>query len=349
MAPTGRSNRLLLLCSFAIAAAIGCGSEETVGQPASGGDADTPLQGSGGNAGRAPGAGGLADASGGDSPGTGGDETGVGGAVTATGGAAQGIGGDPGSGGSTGGAAGAPVTGEYGFNYRVPQTYSLYCSGYDPPLPQVVPDTDWICTFDHAGTTAVLYVQATPVSCMFRYSIDTEFATEAWISIDGQVTSLPGAQYDWGNFHHIDYLTFEWEGRLYEYGHSSLADNRICHPMDCMTVFETASSALLEDGCTSERTLPVACVQIALDGTHQDLTDYFTSCEDKDSDPAFWCERSGGAVGTTFCCSAYDDFPPTCGTPLTCSCDGANSRDVTVCTCPESTCFDGRECVLRLN
>ncbi len=35
---------------------------------------------------------------------------------------------------------------------------------------------------------------------------------------------------------------------------------------------------LIEDGCTSERTLPVVCVQIDQSGGHDELVDQFEPC-----------------------------------------------------------------------
>ena len=334
MASQRRRNsfRLPLLGALLVAAALACGTAEPVQGVAVGASA------------------GVEQASGGTPAGAGGRNTALGGSEIETGGGPPGLGGnEPGTGGAVAGSAGTLPAGEFGFAYRTPEVHQLLCDGVDPPLPQNVSDSDWLCTFDHLGTTGVLYVQATPVSCMFRYSIDTEFVTQAWMSIDGQVTEIASASYDWGTFHHIDFLTLAWNGNVYEYGHSSLTDNRICHPMDCMTVFDEAGTTVLEDGCTADRTLPVVCVPMQLDGSHLDLTDYFVSCEVKETDPAFWCFRSGGAVDTTLCCSAYDDFPETCVSSLSCTCAADASRDVAVCACPEGTCFDGTDCVLDLN
>ena len=45
--------------------------------------------------------------------------------------------------------------------------------------------------------------------------------------------------------------------------------------MDCMRVISGGS---VEDGCTTERTLPVVCVQIAPDGSHDELVDTVEPC-----------------------------------------------------------------------
>ena len=41
--------------------------------------------------------------------------------------------------------------------------------------------------------------------------------------------------------------------------------------MHCMRVYQPGGSALIEDGCTEQRTLPVTCSQVMTDGTREVL------------------------------------------------------------------------------
>ena len=54
--------------------------------------------------------------------------------------------------------------------------------------------------------------------------------------------------------------------------------------MDCVQTYELGTGNLLEDGCTSDRTLPIACVRVLEDGTVPELIDTFEPCP---GDPNF--------------------------------------------------------------
>jgi hypothetical protein len=47
--------------------------------------------------------------------------------------------------------------------------------------------------------------------------------------------------------------------------------------MDCIQVSDQGGD-MTEDGCTKDRTLPAACVQMMADGTHDPLEDTFEPC-----------------------------------------------------------------------
>jgi hypothetical protein len=48
--------------------------------------------------------------------------------------------------------------------------------------------------------------------------------------------------------------------------------------MDCLQVY-SSTDALIENGCTSERTLPIVCVEVADDGSVPPLSpDPFAKC-----------------------------------------------------------------------
>ena len=225
------------------------------------------------------GSGGSTGGGGGQSGGSGGGNgaaAGTGGGNGATGGDA-GDGGTGGSTGGTGGSGGSGGTGEFGFEFRLPETHAFWCVNPDFPDGREVegPDSDWLCTFSDGGVQGYIYVQSTPTDI---HQLCTPIFTtvQAQISIDGEVWALQDAQYDWGGNHHNDSLVFEYNGKSYEYYHSSFGSGwRACHPMDCMRVDDGQT---LDDGCTTERTRPVICVQIQEDGSHDELVDTFEPC-----------------------------------------------------------------------
>ncbi len=56
------------------------------------------------------------------------------------------------------------------------------------------------------------------------------------------------------------------------------------------------------------------------------------------------CLDSGGEVSTQLCCGETQDWPDLCSIGA-CGCSPDNSREVTICECPEGECFDGERCV----
>jgi hypothetical protein len=229
------------------------GATSTGGAPASAGSS---ASGSGGTsaAGGTSGGAGSAGSPGG-AAGTGGSQTG-------------------GRGGAGGAGGGSP--GEYGFTYRIPGSHEFSCQNQ----PVAVPDADWLCTFGQGETPAYVYVQATPVdvTCALAPTGIYE-VTLAQISIDGVVTSLSGAAYDWGGGHHNDSLSFDYGEKTYKYYHSSIGFGfRSCQPMDCVNVYEPGTSTPEVEGCAADRSLPEVCVPIDEQGTHEELIDEFMKC-----------------------------------------------------------------------
>ena len=99
----------------------------------------------------------------------------------------------------------------------------------------------------------------------------------AWLSVDNLVSPI-AASYDYGGRHHNDEITAEIEGASWRFAHSSYGFGfRVCQPMDCLQRLD-AGGAVVEDGCTVERTLPIACVPVDADGTHGALSDTFAPC-----------------------------------------------------------------------
>jgi hypothetical protein len=247
-------------------ASAGAGS---AGTTSTGGVAPTGgTSGSGGSSGKGGAAGGGGDASG---------RGGVAGDSGAPAGGSQ-AGGSGGSGGSSGsgGEAGGGEPGEYGFSYRVPGSHQFECTGE----PVDVPDQDWLCTFSQGDRLAYVYVQATPVgvACVLASYGNYEVGV-AQISIDGVVSPLADAAYDWGGGHHNDSLSFTYEGKTYKYYHSSFGFGfRKCQSMDCVNVYAPGSMTPEVEGCGSDRSLPEVCVLIDAERNHEPLVDEFMKC-----------------------------------------------------------------------
>ncbi len=101
----------------------------------------------------------------------------------------------------------------------------------------------------------------------------------AQISINGTVTTLANAEYDWGGNHHNDALSFYYQNAHYQYYHSSFGFGwRSCQPMDCINVYAVGGTTPTTEGCASTRTLPEVCVLIKTGGTHDPLVDKFAKC-----------------------------------------------------------------------
>jgi hypothetical protein len=246
--------------------AAGGGAGGSSGSTSTGGKA--PTGGSSGGGGTSGSGGGSGK---GGSSGSGGGSSGRGGAA---GGSGAPAGGSPA--GGSGGEGGGAEPGEYGFSYRVPGSREFECSGN----PVRVPDQDWLCTFSQGEQPAYVYVQATGVgvTCMVASFGNFEVGL-AQISIDGVVSDLADASYDWGGGHHNDSLSFTYEGKTYKYYHSSIGFGfRSCQPMDCVNVYAPGTTTPEIEGCGSDRSLPEVCVLIDAQGNHEPLVDAFMKC-----------------------------------------------------------------------
>lgn len=172
------------------------------------------------------------------------------------------------------------IDNEWGFPMRQPQKYAFE---YEPPWgdTEVIEalDADWLCTFAHAGVSGVVYLQNTPVR-VESMGLSTNPVFEGrggWLWVDGALTDLLYVAYDWGSNHHNEYLEFDYAGKRYKAWHSSIgAGFRACHTPDCLQVYEVG--ALVEDGCTADRTLPITCSPVKEDGTWEPLVDTFEPC-----------------------------------------------------------------------
>lgn len=148
---------------------------------------------------------------------------------------------------------------------------------------------DWICTFKYADLEGFVYVQGSPTDCQAvgmgmnpEISVDT-----AVLYVNGKYATPKNLSYEWGGNHHNDKFRFTYEGKVYEYFHSSYGfGGRSCQEMDCIRVFESDGTTLIEDGCktfdedlSAVRSLPVVCRFASLeDGSFGDFTDTFELC-----------------------------------------------------------------------
>lgn len=148
---------------------------------------------------------------------------------------------------------------------------------------------DWICTFKYADKEGFVYVQGSPTDCQTtgmgmnpEISVDT-----AVFYVNGKYATLKDLSYEWGGNHHNDKFRFAYDGKVYEYFHSSYGwGGRSCQEMDCIRVFESDGTTLIEDGCktfdedlSEVRSLPVVCRFASLeDGSFGDFTDTFELC-----------------------------------------------------------------------
>jgi hypothetical protein len=198
--------------------------------------------------------------------GAGGGAAAGGGAGGAAGSAAEGGTTSGGSDGNEGGSEpNGPGTEEYGFTLRKPGTENL----------------DWLCTFKSDAESGYVYVRLLQTGTESTGLAQTPvYATElAQLSVDGAVSALQNAHYDYGGGHHNDALSFDYSGQTHHYYHSSFGFGfRSCQPMDCRNVYALGTTTLQIEGCGATRSLPETCVVIEADGSHAPLVDEFQKC-----------------------------------------------------------------------
>ena len=148
---------------------------------------------------------------------------------------------------------------------------------------------DWICTFKYADLEGFVYVQGSPTDCQkVGMGMNPEISVDtAVLYVNGKYETLSAVSYEWGGNHHNDKFRFAYDGKVYEYFHSSYGwGGRSCQEMDCIRVFESDGTTLIEDGCktfdedlSEVRSLPVVCRFASLeDGSFGDFTDTFELC-----------------------------------------------------------------------
>ncbi|MBI5548384.1 MAG: hypothetical protein HY901_31260 [Deltaproteobacteria bacterium] len=168
---------------------------------------------------------------------------------------------------------------ERGFTIRIPQERTIVF--HDPigggTSTVKAWDTDYVCTFKHGAADGFFYVQATPLENLGMGGGMVVRTEGGWWSFAQAVTSATGVVYDWGGNHHNDSIDVEYQGKTYRYYHSSFGYGwRSCHPPDCLQVVQ--GEAVVEDGCGSDRALPVTCVLVEHDGSVPAFPSTFEKC-----------------------------------------------------------------------
>lgn len=175
-------------------------------------------------------------------------------------------GGSDAQGGKGGTEPNAPGTEEYGFTLRKPGAKNL----------------DWLCTFKGEAESGYVYVRLLQTGTEMKGLAETPVysAELAQLSVNGTVSALQNAQYDYGGGHHNDALSFDYGGKTHSYYHSSFGFGfRSCQPMDCRNVYALGTTTLQTEGCGATRSLPETCVVIEADGNHAALVDKFQKCQ----------------------------------------------------------------------
>lgn len=177
------------------------------------------------------------------------------------------------------------------FKTRVPKKAVYHCDltqelgGFEGDFDQ----KDWICSFKYAGMEGYVYVQASPTGCTPHWGFYPDIGVDsAVIYVNGKYETLNDVVYDWGGNHHNDSFRFSYDGKVFQYSHSSISGFafRRCHEMDCLKVYEADGTTLIEDGCNMDeddlskvRQLPVVCRFANVDdGSFGDFTDNFELC-----------------------------------------------------------------------
>ena len=176
------------------------------------------------------------------------------------------------------------------FKTRVPQKDVYTCSMDDGyiSMKQSFEQRDFICSFKYDGREGFIYAQASPTSCIQSMGLDPVYSTyTAVMYIGGKYTPITDLVYDVGGNHRNDNFRFTFEGKVYEYDHSSYGwGYRKCHTMDCLRVYEADGETEILDGCASfdedlnnVRKLPIVCRFADEEGKFDDFTDTFEICE----------------------------------------------------------------------
>jgi len=163
-----------------------------------------------------------------------------------------------------------------GFCVRVPQARQVTSTDMGGGTNTIeMWDLDYVCTFAHDGKTGWFYDQANPTGDLGMGGGPQYDVVGAWFST-GDVAEPVTASYYGGGNHRNDSIEMQYSGKTYKYYHASFGWGwRKCRPPDCLQVLAGPAGAILEDGCTPDRTLPVVCVQVANDGTVPPLDDPF--------------------------------------------------------------------------
>lgn len=176
------------------------------------------------------------------------------------------------------------------FKTRVPKKAVYHCDLTQEAFGQEgdFDQKDWICSFKYAGMEGYVYVQASPTGCSPHWGFYPDMSVDsAVIYVNGKYETLNGVTYNWGGNHHADSFRFSYDGKVFEYAHSSINfAYRPCQEMDCLKAYEADGITIIENGCnlnsedlSDVRQLPIVCRFANLeDGSFGDFTDNFGLC-----------------------------------------------------------------------
>jgi hypothetical protein len=160
------------------------------------------------------------------------------------------------------------------FSIRVPSKKTVVCSRGGAIE---VWDLDFVCDCRNDSLQAAIYMQTRPDSCALYpyYSV-----VGAWIKINGKISPLQSAFYNYGGNHHNDMLLFTYGGHTYGIFHSSLGyGGRCCTSPDCMQICVDDQCRTIKfngcarQACADRPALKVTCVQVQSDGSVPPLLD----------------------------------------------------------------------------
>jgi hypothetical protein len=171
------------------------------------------------------------------------------------------------------------------FELRVPKRDAYTCEEKgdwgDRVFRETYSQSDFVCTYDYNGEKGFLYVQLSPTSCSFSFSLTPNYDVDkAELYVNGKFVDISDVKYEWGGNHHVQKLWFTYKGKVFRYGQSSLGfGGRPCQGMDCLNVFESDRKTYVVNGCDEQRSIPIVCNGVNAENQNFDFTDKFKVCE----------------------------------------------------------------------
>ena len=171
------------------------------------------------------------------------------------------------------------------FELRVPKRDAYTCEEKgdwgDRVFRETYSQSDFVCTYDYDGEKGFLYVQLSPISCSFGFSLTPNYDVDkAELYVNGKFVDISDVKYEWGGNHHVQKLWFTYKGKVFRYGQSSLGfGGRPCQGMDCLNVFESDRKTYVVNGCDEQRSIPIVCNGVNAENQNFDFTDKFKVCE----------------------------------------------------------------------
>ena len=166
------------------------------------------------------------------------------------------------------------------FSVRKPDQNAYNCHLEAMDIHDTLSAHDVICTFKYEKMDGFIYMQGTPTSCEgFMQAIPVIDNPKIELYVNGNMAKVTEPAYDWGGNHHVDEISFVYDGKKFAYNHSSVGFGwRPCQEMDCIKVY-SADGDLIKDGCGEDRTIPIVCNVVDKDGKVKSFEDNFKVCD----------------------------------------------------------------------